>query len=304
MPITFSTYLQNLREEMDLTQQNLLDLLTKNNSLFKKLDLTTLSRWERAITIPNLKKQLAIARLFNSDITQLINPNTPVPTVKKKILEQFHERVFNPYSENQSTLALTKLKTFNNEEQLYNNINNFHEHFLGINTKNIDFKQKTMDINIFTDKENNLVAHCLFGYTKTNINKDLYKFEEIENCDFIKKSDEKTVNLYVFSAFSSLKKSRMAMLLMLIKKLSINNNIKSFIINMHYQEVLNLISVAEHDIINKGPRINSGGVKIFGNNYSFVQALVNAESFLASPMISSLIENIDEHLNSLAILGE
>ena len=73
---------------------------------------------------------------------------------------------------------------------------------------------------------------------------------------------------------------------------------------MHYQEVLNLISVAEHNIINKGPRINSGGVKIFGNNYSFVQAIVNAESFLASPMISSLIGNIDEHLSSLVLNNE
>lgn len=58
----FSNYLQKYRKRNDITQKGLLDRLTVDEGALRKLDLTTLSRWENAKTMPSISKQLIVVR--------------------------------------------------------------------------------------------------------------------------------------------------------------------------------------------------------------------------------------------------
>ncbi|MGF1907734.1 helix-turn-helix transcriptional regulator [Aliivibrio salmonicida] len=303
MQIDFSTFLQQLRTKMGLTQQDLLDTLITENSLFNKLDLTTLSRWERSITTPTLKKQLAIARLFNIDITQLINPEISISNTKKQSLEQYQERVVNPYSGYQNKLVLTKLTSFENKEHIYDCLINFHTNFLKINIDKEAFEKKSMEmeINILTGKHGELVGHFLYAYTPMNTSSDLYYPNNLIECPLMKESSisDNQVTLYITSAFSVSSQPRMVILLMIINLLSKNPNVKGLVFKVYNQEALNFINInIDHEIINKGNK-TSGGVKLYGQSYTYLQLFITAENFLSATVISNLISDMDVHMEKL-----
>jgi transcriptional regulator with XRE-family HTH domain len=107
MPVTFSSYLQMIRDKKNLTQQHLLELLVKSNDAFSKLDLTTLSRWERGVTTPKLEKQLLVARLLDSDVAMLINPDVHIPKTKLHMVDKVRYRTLNPYSADKTLFKMT-----------------------------------------------------------------------------------------------------------------------------------------------------------------------------------------------------
>ena len=53
----FCHYMKLCREHFDLTQEELVQHLYIHDNVFSKLDVGTLSRWERGITCPNLERQ-------------------------------------------------------------------------------------------------------------------------------------------------------------------------------------------------------------------------------------------------------
>ncbi|MGF1907791.1 helix-turn-helix transcriptional regulator [Aliivibrio salmonicida] len=303
MQIDFSIFLQQLRAEMDLTQQDLLDILIDENNLFNKLDLTTLSRWERSITTPTLKKQLFIARLFNSDISQLIKPEISISNTKKQSLDQYKERIVNPYSGYQNKLGLTKLLSFENKEHIYDCLINFHKNFLKIDISKESFEKKSieMEINILTGKHGELVGHFLYAYTPMNTPSDLYYPNNLIECPLMKESSisDNQVTLYITSAFSLSSQPRMMILLMIIKILSKNPNIKGLVFKVYNQEALNFINInMDYEIINKGSK-TSGGVKLYGQNYTYLQLFITTEDFLSAKVISNLIPDMNVHIEKL-----
>jgi len=62
----FNLYLKSCREKYRLTQEELVQELYNFNDSFKGLEVGTLSRWERASTQPNIKKQILIIKLFQT----------------------------------------------------------------------------------------------------------------------------------------------------------------------------------------------------------------------------------------------
>jgi len=55
----FGHYVKQCRERYNLTQEELVEHLFLYDPLFSKLDVVTLSRWEREVTCPNVEKQSA-----------------------------------------------------------------------------------------------------------------------------------------------------------------------------------------------------------------------------------------------------
>lgn len=62
----FGIYLKTCRENYNFTQEELVQKLYFFDDLFKGLDISTLSRWERNTTKPNTDKQIQILKFFQT----------------------------------------------------------------------------------------------------------------------------------------------------------------------------------------------------------------------------------------------
>ncbi|WP_198553555.1 MULTISPECIES: helix-turn-helix domain-containing protein [unclassified Shewanella] len=67
----FSTFLKHLRQNNDLSQEQLCLHLRQHSSLFYNLDTITVSRWERGVNIPSLAKQAEIVELYDNELTSI-----------------------------------------------------------------------------------------------------------------------------------------------------------------------------------------------------------------------------------------
>jgi transcriptional regulator with XRE-family HTH domain len=61
----FITLIKKHRNDNDLSQNDLVDILTLNDDFLSKLDVVTLSRWENEKTAPSLEKKVRIMRKLN-----------------------------------------------------------------------------------------------------------------------------------------------------------------------------------------------------------------------------------------------
>ena len=69
----FNEYLKNCREKYNLTQEDLVQELYAFSDVFEGLDSSTLSRWERAVTKPQIDKQIQILKLFQTKSNFLLS---------------------------------------------------------------------------------------------------------------------------------------------------------------------------------------------------------------------------------------
>ena len=67
----FSTFLKHLRQNNDLSQEQLCLHLRQHSSLFYNLDTITVSRWERGVNIPSLAKQAEIVELYDNELSSI-----------------------------------------------------------------------------------------------------------------------------------------------------------------------------------------------------------------------------------------
>ncbi|MGF1907178.1 helix-turn-helix transcriptional regulator [Aliivibrio salmonicida] len=304
MPIAFANFLKKIRIEKKITQQYLLDLLIKSDNMFNKLDLTTLSRWERGTTTPKLEKQLFIARLLDANIVDLIDPDTYVSKIKQETLDKVKCRTSNPYLSGEHKIKLTKLYSLKGEPTLCKKLINFHTSYLNISINKEVFEKDNICINAFSNLKKEFIAHYLYGYVPINTSLKQLEPNNLEQCPFIKLSsiDDEKVMLNIISAYSSISMPRIIMSLMSLRKLRHNVNIQGLVINIQYQDVFNFFDTnTTCEVINKGDMVESGGVKVYNQRYKYIQILINIESILASSIVSSYIHNLDDYIESLLI---
>lgn len=69
----FNEYLKKCREKYSFTQEELVQELYSFSDIFEGLDVTTLSRWERNITRPNIDKQIGILKFFKTKSSYILS---------------------------------------------------------------------------------------------------------------------------------------------------------------------------------------------------------------------------------------
>lgn len=302
MPVTFALFLEKLRKTRDLTQQEMLELLIESDPALSKLDLTTLSRWERGVTTPKLAKQLLIARIMGVDIAPLIDPEEKAAINKINNFEQIRSRTRNPYSSNSSKFTTCHYESLADKPELCYKLKAFHTDYLGMDIALPDFQNRNLLIDIFIDESDQLVGHLLYGYLETSKLISQRVPSKLSECQFIQPQEykEKNLTLYIVSAYSALALPRMAIILMILDKLRLTANIKDLQVNCHDQEGYTLYdSNAECELIGKGETLPFGGVKVYGKHFSYVRIKSNAESILASKVVSDIVPFTSEYLANL-----
>ncbi|WP_155666995.1 helix-turn-helix transcriptional regulator [Aliivibrio fischeri] len=302
MVLTFSEYLKNVRSQKKLTQQALLDILVDGHESFSKLDLTTLSRWERGATSPKLEKQLIIARLLDADITQLVDPDIDVTKAKATSVLKFKNRTLNPYLASDTDFKLTKYTSLKAEKELCNSLMNFHNDYLGINFNEDTFNNSPLSAYVYNNKQKALIGHYLFGYMDINTTKSQSEPQNIDTVHFLDISEiqNKNVILNIISNYSSLTEPRMLNMLITIRKLHRYPNIKEIYMTVQYQEVLDLFELNTNcEVVFKGNEVPTGGVKYLGKHYRYVQIKFSSESFLAAKAIADFVYHVDDYIDAL-----
>lgn len=302
MPLSFAHFLEKIRKEQELTQQEMLELLVEADKTLSGLDLTTFSRWERGITTPKLAKQLLIARVLGADVAPLIDPEAKAPVKRVDNFEQVRSRTLNPYSSDSSRFMTFHYESLTDEPELCQKLKVFHTDYLGMNIAFSDFQSCNLTLDIFIDESGKLVGHLLYGYLETSKLDSQCVPDNLSECQFIHPQEHKDVNLtlYIVSAYSSLASPRMVIILMILDKLRQNINIKDLQVNCHDQEGYSLYeSNAECELISKGDPIPFGGVKVYGRHYRYVRIKTNAESVLASKVVSDIVPFTSEYIESL-----
>lgn len=67
----FSDFLKDIRQNNNLSQEQLCLHLKQHSSLCYNLDTITVSRWERGVNIPSLAKQAEIVELYGNELSSL-----------------------------------------------------------------------------------------------------------------------------------------------------------------------------------------------------------------------------------------
>jgi len=100
--VKFSKYLKRYREKHGVTQQDLVyGLYSFDDEMFRGLDTTTVSKWERGITQPKLAKQVRILQYFQQET------GLAFPALKEESVEQTEKLICRAGFEN---LVLNKSK--------------------------------------------------------------------------------------------------------------------------------------------------------------------------------------------------
>lgn len=302
MPITFAKFLEYVRTDRDLTQQEMVELLSSSEHELSKLDLTTFSRWERGVTSPKLSKQLLIARLMDEDVIQLIDPEAKAKEKNKRHFEKMTSRIFYPYTKAPKTFSYNHHGSLLEQQSLCQQLSGFHKDYMGISINAKDIQKCELVVNTFSDSTGLLVGHLLYGFVPTNLKVDSLSPDLLSTCPFVDndKSLEQDVDMYVVSTYGSLPAPRMISTLLMLDILCLNTRVKNLVINCHTQEAYSIFETStECEILAKGSEVPFGGVKVFGKNYRYVQLRIKAETILALKVISGLIPFAREYIHEL-----
>ncbi|WP_372384021.1 helix-turn-helix domain-containing protein [Vibrio sp. BS-M-Sm-2] len=296
MAITFSEYLQNIRASKGVTQQEVLDFLIEGNDVFSKLDLTTYSRWERGVTKPKLSKQILAARLLGSDIMELLDIETNNSKIEANLLAYVISKSRNHYTQDSKEFEMNHYESLAEQTELSEQLETFHSDYLNINFNSEIIQKSQLKLDTFHDASGQLVGHLLYGFVDSNVDISLISPNNLENCPFINKeecSDKgckgRSVSMYIVSAYSSLSATRMTILLLLLERIKETHCTRDFYVNCHDQDGFTLFDKnSDHQVINKGRIVESGGIRLYGKNYKFLQLKLSSESLLASDLVKYL----------------
>ncbi|WP_186171993.1 helix-turn-helix transcriptional regulator [Vibrio chagasii] len=302
MTLTFAQFLEYVRTDKKLTQQEMVDLLSSSETALSKLDLTTFSRWERGVTSPKLSKQLLIARAMDEDVVKLIAPDVKAKEKNQCHFEKMTNRILYPYSTTPKTLFHYYHSSLANQHSLCDKLVGFHQDYMSICVAPRDIQQSKMGLNTFSDSSSILVGHLLYGFVPIEQPASSLNPNQLSACPFLdqEKSMGQSVDLYVISMFGSFPAPRMASILLMLDILRQNTRIKNLILNCHDQEAYSLFETStDCELVSKGSEIPFGGVKVFGKNYKYVQIRIKSESILALKVISNILPFIQDYIQNL-----
>ncbi|MGR5448055.1 helix-turn-helix domain-containing protein [Vibrio jasicida] len=295
----FAIYLKNIRAEKDLTQQEMIDYLMTVDSTFSKLDITTLSRWERGTTKPKLSKQLMVARAFHSDVALLIDSEVEPSSADSLAYTKMIERHRNPYDRQSEQVTMKDFHSLIEEPELLRQITAFHNEFLNLELHKELLLDEDITVRLFNDLHGNLVGHMLFAFFPESTPIERYDPSKLGAIHSSQDSDEASPNscLYIISTYSSLPEPRLAIILSTLDMLRRNCNVSHLIINCHNQASFALYEACtDYEIIAKGPTTEFDGVKLFGKCYRYLRLKITSDSILAAKLFSELIPYTEDLL--------
>lgn len=93
--MNFSTLLVHYRKEKNISQRDMVGILSSQSRLLSSLDSVTLSRWERGITIPSMEKRFLILSIIDRMDEYFIAESEQYDSVSDNLLYQVLGKRYN-----------------------------------------------------------------------------------------------------------------------------------------------------------------------------------------------------------------
>lgn len=295
----FANMLLSIRNIQEFTQQGMVERLVSAHQAFDKLDLTTYSRWERGVTTPKLAKQILLARVFDVDVSGIINEQIKSCVYSSEILDNYFNQMLTPYSTVIDQLRVRKYVGIHKDNALLDSLGSFHAEYLGINFAPEVLNDPNLICEAYFDDGGRLLGHFLYGFIDRGCCNESLKVDTTE-CAFADQLSDNT-SLYVVSCFGSLPVCRMSLVVSILNLLKNNPRCHSLLINNHDQTGFNLLNVPSMtpEIRNKGAVVANGGIKFGSKRYRFIQVEVDAQRVLAEKAVLELVVHSEKYLDVL-----
>ena len=288
----FAEYLQNLRNQHELTQQQMIERLIASDSSFERLDITTYSRWERGATEPKLAKQMLVARTFGDDVTLFFNSTLDSNEAKNIAFEEFIGPVFDPYWLGDREIAIHQTQLPSDDEQSLARIIAFNNNYLKLTSDEGLLNNENITLTTIKDSTGHLLGHHLFSFVPADTPDENLEHCKVENWSLttLEKNSGNPINMYSISGYNATPEVRLASVINMLHILKEHQEIKYYITNCHRHANYHMYDThTDCEVIAKGTLINDGGVRVFGKRYSYVRLKIKAESILAAKAVSNLI---------------
>ncbi len=118
----FANIITEYRKSNRLTQRDLLNFLYQQSPSLVSLDLVTLSRWERAKTVPSMEKRLLILSIINKMDEYFFASSGKYEIISNNLINKVLDK---RYSKIISFAAMLKLKTILNSNDFQLRFNSF-----------------------------------------------------------------------------------------------------------------------------------------------------------------------------------
>lgn len=298
----FANYLKRLRSNRGLTQQQVIDYLSENDTSFRSLDITTYSRWERGVTTPKISKQILVARIYKDDIKVLIDDKLSFKDAEEIFLKEYIGPTQDPYQLGKERVTLYE-GFFPIDKKTSSNIISFHKNFLQLDVNDNLFKNHNVAFSKAETITGHLCGHLLYTFIPINYPDELLDLELQKSNNVFKKLDKRQtqgLSLFFISDYSPIPEFRLAIFLHTVELLKENIDIKYFITNCYHEEILQLYDqFTEYEVISKGKPVRKGGVKLFGKRYSYVRLKFKTENYLSAKPFLYLITHAKSKLEAL-----
>ncbi|NIY82240.1 helix-turn-helix domain-containing protein [Vibrio hepatarius] len=131
----FSSFLKQIRLENNLTQNDMINRLTTEASIFESLNLMSYGRWERGKSTPSLNKILTIAKSFDVDLSNLVEKiDISLSKTKIKQFDEWYNYLVNSGVSN-SLFGYNSSDSFSYKKSRFDKDFPLYEH---LNTENIE----------------------------------------------------------------------------------------------------------------------------------------------------------------------
>ncbi|OCH19671.1 transcriptional regulator [Aliivibrio logei] len=217
----FSECIKEIRKKQNLTQLEFSTHLNLIDAEFHALDAVTVSRWERGITKPSLKKCIRILRLFDYDLKYFLLNNdyasdmSALDTIMDK---RFNDRLLKlhniqQYYYNNINHVEFKIKTIPKDQRmiinllssLYNNLDIEKDSLFNIDLYLYQTRNKLIGLTFHNNDDDHILGHSISFYFNTDEFSSQIKNNKckIDYTKSIAYKEGKDITLYNCSRYSS-----------------------------------------------------------------------------------------------------
>lgn len=304
----FSDYLISFRKNQNITQNEMIEILSRYDEQFSRLDITTISRWENRKTVPSIAKQVLVTRALGGNVADILIHHCGAPLTNNEYLKPFTVRTVNPYSSAIPNFKLSVFDSLIKESETLNKIMIFHEKFIRMPLDITSYiNKKSVRLKAIYDYENNLSGHCLYGFCTINTLKNHTELDYLECIDTHMTIDNNYIQkehlvMNILSTYSSTPHTRVINLIKILQRINAMPSIKTLIITVQYQEIYNFFdSLQSVRVIAKGEKVKYGGIKFGTQNYSYLRLYIKPEYLIAVKDFMTFSVHAEHYLNDLLI---
>ncbi|EHV5551073.1 helix-turn-helix transcriptional regulator [Vibrio vulnificus] len=308
----FGEYLKQTREQLGLTQTELVTKLNLADEEFLSLDGVTLSRWERGKTTPSLSKCIRILRCLKLDLSDFYNllPNPDEHEMFNEIAQiRFHSHLsklssssYESTDQPDPTQLIERPLLMNDSDEVWNNLKAFYDQ-LGYTPPHL------LDVNLF-EYQKNKRAVCKKFVSNEDEQLMGHSISFLFPLDYFERTIQgKAFTIDLTHSLSYKETSRMAGCN--YNRYSANYEVFRYILASQFRNLIKHSNVHRYYFFNVLPNFNSfmeklgfekiavdveskfGGVKIGNKRFERCLYGIDSDKLLSRPEIITLIKTIN-----------